>query len=69
MYDLLDHAGVKQLKKNSRWPNAKFMSDNLIHYKLVLWRIIGNNILDRLEHFKLLSHAKSNTLEITTQKS
>lgn len=45
------------------------MSDNLIHYKLVLWRIIGNNILGRLEHFKLLSHAKSNTLEITTQKS
>lgn len=45
------------------------MSYNLIHYKLALWCIIGNNILDKLEHFKLLAHAKSNMLEITTQKS
>lgn len=44
------------------------MSDNLIHYKLVLWHIIGNDILDKLEHFKLLAHAKSYILEITTQK-
>lgn len=34
------------------------MPDNLIHCRLVFWCILGNNILDKLEHFKLLYHAK-----------